>query len=317
VAKKTNKEVVPVAEILKTGLVALATADGPRRLIGSGDHPAVFDSKTGKEAAKLAQSEAEPLVMVAGAAKKAAATLTAAGVLLVADAIPEDRVGTLAGEVLEPLTPSERIAFLERVIEKAPATRASLLALHEIAAAEELAERTARAERDAKRHAAEVASIAAAEKWVAITRQRHAAEVADLKARLAWYGVSVSQPDSEAAPTLPIANTVRERRPEPESHEDLSFRRDVATQLASSWRETWNPDRPDVRDFLESAMWNVSGLKLIGEAGESTAFDGRLHVCDAAISTGDSVRVVRPGWILQEGEDAEHVVLKAVVEPQR
>lgn len=96
--------------------------------------------------------------------------------------------------------------------------------------------------------------------------------------------------------------------------EEKDFRRDVANQLAASWRAAWDAQKDESCDYLESAMWNVSGLKLVGEKGGRTTFDGRYHECKSPVSSGQSVRVVRPGWVLEEGE-SDYVALKAVVDP--
>ena len=77
---------------------------------------------------------------------------------------------------------------------------------------------------------------------------------------------------------------------------------------------TWNAKKDGASDYLESAMWNIIGLRIIGEAGARVGFDGRYHECETPVFTGDSVKIVRSGWLLKEDEDRDYVPLKAVVE---
>jgi hypothetical protein len=64
---------------------------------------------------------------------------------------------------------------------------------------------------------------------------------------------------------------------------------------------------------MESALWNVKGFRLIGEPGQRTSFDGRYHDGDPGLFTNDPVQVARPGWVLDEADGGEYVVLKARV----
>jgi len=95
--------------------------------------------------------------------------------------------------------------------------------------------------------------------------------------------------------------------------EEMDFRRDSADQFAAAWRAAWDGKKAEAIEYLESAMWNIRGLILKGEAGARVAFDGRYHEGGAGVFTGDTVKVVRPGWVLDEG-DRDYVALKAAVE---
>jgi hypothetical protein len=289
--------------VLKNGLLALAAANGPRRLIGKGEHPPVYgNGAPDKRAAKTCTGRVPPLVTVDGTAKKAIVRLTAAGFNLIADAIPGELVGPRAKEIAERLPAAERIDFLQSVVARAPIATAELLPVLEAAVAEERAEREAESARQSKRVAAETASLAALERWKATLATRRQDEIAALHRQLAALGGN------------PEKRPQSQDRPVPQTKDDRLFRRDVANQLASSWEATWAPDRPDIREYLESAMWNVRGLRTLGDVGEQTTFDGERHAAVRGVFPGDAVRITRPGWILEEGEDAEYVVLKALID---
>jgi hypothetical protein len=83
--------------------------------------------------------------------------------------------------------------------------------------------------------------------------------------------------------------------------------------LAAAWRDAWIAQKNEGRDYLESAMWNIRGFRMVGEVDARTAFDGRYHESDASVFTGDAVRILRPGWLLKEDE-GDYVALKAAVE---
>jgi len=69
----------------------------------------------------------------------------------------------------------------------------------------------------------------------------------------------------------------------------------------------------EAREFLESAIWNINGFKPVGEVGQRLSFDGRYHEGGSNLFTGDLVKIVRPGWLFEEADDSEYVVLKAQV----
>lgn len=151
--------------------------------------------------------------------------------------------------------------------------------------------------------------------------RRLAQELAEVRAetkglRFTLGEMEAAQPEEPEPTSEPERGTRPQKPPAPGAlaSEEKDFRRDVANQLAASWRAAWDAQKDESRDYLESAMWNVSGLKLVGEKGGRTTFDGRYHECKSPVSSGQSVRVVRPGWVLEEGE-RDYVALKAVVDP--
>ncbi|HEY1187030.1 MAG TPA: hypothetical protein VGE74_05200 [Gemmata sp.] len=114
-------------------------------------------------------------------------------------------------------------------------------------------------------------------------------------------------PQSKAA-AAPVGDA-----PEPQTDEEKDFRRYTADRLAAAWRDAWNDGKTEGRDYMETAIWNLRGMKMIGEAGLEVAFDGRLHESEQSVFTNAPVRVVRPGWLLKV-DDEDYVALKAAVE---
>jgi hypothetical protein len=177
----------------------------------------------------------------------------------------------------------------------------------EEAVAAEKAEQEARVAAAAKRRELEEASRKGLERALQLLEDRRQSRIDSLRRELAAEGARGEEPPPRPQPQ-PKGGTAA-----PQSAEESDFRRDVAKQLAASWRATWEMDKPEVREFLESAMWNINGLRLVGEPGERVAYSGRLHDSVAGVFGGDTVRVARPGWALDEPA-GEFVVLKAVVE---
>lgn len=92
------------------------------------------------------------------------------------------------------------------------------------------------------------------------------------------------------------------------------YRRHCADQFAAAWRATWDEKKDEARDYVESAMWNIRGLELTGKAGDVVNFNGLYHECPQPVSGGQSVAVVRPGWVLEESQ-GDYVPLKVLVKP--
>ncbi len=268
---------------------------------------ALFNTKEANSAAAIerCRDASRPLLKQ----HKDGATLTGAGFEEVVAALSEEQVTPLAKSVANGLPVGERADFLQGVIGRTPLAAAELTPLLEEAIAAEKASRQAREEEAAKRRAAEEASLQALERAQKLIAERQQARVAELLRLLEIEGQKPPEPTAERspAPTLEVAPAV------PNNSEDKDFRRDVAAQLASSWRATWELNKPDAREFLESAMWNISGFKLVGEVGQRVAYSGRVHESVAGVFSGDQVKVARPGWALDE-DAGEFVVLKAVVE---
>ncbi|MCZ2342388.1 MAG: hypothetical protein LC104_11415 [Bacteroidales bacterium] len=221
---------------------------------------------------------------------------------------------------------TDRVAFLNDIALTAPAAVLELQPILEAAIRDEQQERAQAEAAQAARREKEQAIARAMELWKANLEQRKNERISSLQRALLAEGVTIDlavKPADSAVSPEPAVVTVTEGNvpkvsvSDPKTDGDFAFRRDVARQLASAWLATWKLDRPDVRDFLEPAMDNVPELGMIGEVGETVTFSGRLHEGEAGLFPGDKAQIVRPGWILREGEDAEHVVLKAFVSSVR
>ena len=177
----------------------------------------------------------------------------------------------------------------------------------EAAVAEEKAE-TESVRPRAKRRAAEAASLARW-RWKAAIETHRQARITALQRELAAEGADPDEPlPATTKPRTPTAPP-----PAPTTPEEKDFRRNVARRLVSAWVEAWDAKKPDAREYLESALWNVAGFRQVGQPGEQTKFDGRYHEGAPGLFTGDAVRFARPGWVLEEEDDREYVVLKALV----
>lgn len=314
---KTKQEAVSVEQLITNALVALATADGPRRLTGKGDPPALFPSKSGtnKEAIERCLAEGEPLLQVDGKGKAETVRLTEAGFQKALPHLPEDRVGGLARSLAGGMPTTTRVGFLQGVVARFPTATAELIPLLEEAIAAERAEADARVAEAAKRREAEEASLKALERWKRLLEQRREQRIESLKQELAVEGESAPDVPPPPKPTHPAAQHPPVEHPQlaAKTAEDKTFRRQVARRLVSSWLEAIQRGKAEARQFLETTIGNLSGLRQIGEVDESVSFDGAHHEGPAGFFTGDRARIVRPGWILDEEGEHEYVVLKAQV----
>lgn len=97
-------------------------------------------------------------------------------------------------------------------------------------------------------------------------------------------------------------------------------KRAAADQLVSAWRHLHDVAPQDYTDADRAAMTAavqaaVPGLAPMHAAGEVVPFDARKHIAPDGVSTGEPRAVVRPGWVLDEGDGFTHVPLKALVAP--
>ena len=297
--------------LVSQALVKLATSDGPLRLTGKGDPPALFASGTGanKEAIDRLQSETNPLVKAEGTGKSPPVRLTAAGFRLVLTQLPEDKVGSAAKGVSADLPVAERADFLNEIVGRTPAAAAELLPLYEEAVAAEKADAEARRVAAAQKREREEATQAALRRWLELSGQRKQHRIDALLKELEAEGAKAPDP---ILPPPPVVERPKPAPIAPETAEDHTFQRQVARRLVSTWIDSWEENKPDARQLLETAIWNVTGFHPIGEVGQKVAFDGERHEGPAGVFTGDPVRIVRPGWTLEEDERV-YVVAKAVV----
>lgn len=300
------KEKVSVESLVDEALRKLATADGPLRLSGKGDPPALFASAAGANKDAIAQLQDAALIRVEG--KNSPVKLTAAGFARVLPGIPEEKVGGLAKAFAADIpTAAARVEFLQEIVGRTPTARAELLTVLDESLKAESAETEARLAAATKRRERDEADRDAAARWIRLIDDARKKRVAALLRELEIEGEKVDAPPPTPAPPAPSGGS------KPVTPADHGFRRDTADQLTSAWRAAWDDKKADAREYLESAIWNVRGFRTIGEAGQQIPFDGRLHEGGAGLFTGDAVRVVRPGWLIEE-DDREYVALKALVE---
>jgi hypothetical protein len=300
---------VSVEELVRNALLKAATSAEPVKLAGKGD--GLFSSTSGanKDAIEACRNAEKPLLSVVGKNGKAElVALAPAGFERIASELPEEQVGVVAKRVAAAIPAAARIDFIQGVIGRSPLAAAELTPLLEEAVAAERAEQEARVAAAARRREAEESSRKALERALQLLEDRRQSRIDALRRELEAEGERAAEPLLPRSP-----ESQRWGGAAPTSEEGADFRRDVAKQLAASWRATWEMSKPEVREFLESAMWNINGLRLVGEPGERVAYSGKLHESVAGVFGGDTVRVVRPGWVLDEPA-GELVILKVVVE---
>jgi hypothetical protein len=304
---------VDVDGLVTQALVKLATADGPLRLTGKGiDPPALFPTGSGTNKEVITRLKSSELIAESRSGRNTLVSLTEAGFLKVAGAIPEDKIGAIAKAVAVDLKLNERIEFINEVVRLNPIATADLLPILEAAVAEEKFAADERARAAAKRRETETESLAAIDRWKATIEERRRARIEALQAELAAEGVEST--DLELPPRsttkYPRTHDSNVQTPAPD---DMNFRRQLARRLVSSWIEAVESKKTEALQFLETAIWNISEFRQIGEVGQTLPFDGRYHEGGAGLFTGGPVKIVRPGWVLQEEDDREYILLKALV----
>jgi hypothetical protein len=308
-----TKASVSVGDLVRAALLKVAEA-GEVKLTGKAD--GLFASAAGANKQAIAEcrdGEQPLLAVVRKEGKSEIVALTPAGFERIASEIPEENLGAVAKHVASVIPAASRIDFIQDTLSRTPLAAAELTPLLEEAVAAEKAEQEVRVAAAAKRRAAEVAAQEALERAKQLIEQRQQNRLTALRREWEAEGQKASELPAPAQPAAkPASAGERGSAAAPRTPEETDFRRDVANQLASAWAATWETNKPDAREFLESAMWNINGLRLIGEAGQRTAFSGRYHDSVPGVFSGDEVRVVRPGWALDE-EKGEFVVLKALV----
>lgn len=294
---KSTAPKVSIDDLVNAGLVKLA-AGGDWRLLAATKavkgpvHPHLFDDKSAS-----AKCVADGLVTVTGKGATEKAALTAAGFSRVAGAIPDEHVGPAAKALAEPLPLAERIAFLDGVIAKSPTAALELLPIKESAVAEEKAEQEAKAAREAKRRERETAAADAMRAWLALADARKRDRIAALRAALAAEeGVTNPMtvgPEGRVEPLPPIATEA-----------DADFRRQLSRRLVASWLAACRTGKDEGRRLLETVIGNIGAIHEIGEEGAAVPFDGARHEAERPVRDGEMVKVVRSGWVLDEGDGA-------------
>jgi hypothetical protein len=295
--------------LVRSALLTVAGAAGPLRLSGkAGEPPALFPSASGanKSAIETLTDPARPLISVTSPAKNATITLTATGFSLIAESLPDDRVGEIAKRIAESLPAEEQVSFLEDLLSRIPIAAPDLEPLLARAVERKEAETAERVEAERKRAERREASRAALERCMVHLKALQTGRVKELTELLLAAGGAVPKLPPEPPPP-------EELPPKPSSEEDRDFRRDVAERLVSSWRDAVSMRKDEARRFLETALDNISGLRRLGEEGDEVQFDGSIHEDIPGLPTGHLVRVTRSGWSLEEEGDREYVIQKAQV----
>jgi hypothetical protein len=302
-----------VDELVKHALVTAATKPGAKWAAASA--AGLFNTKEDLHSAAQAECTkrgAELLVP-----KGSGGTLTAAGFARVADDLPKDEIGAIALRCVEGQSATQRFEFLSAAISRFPDAAAELTPELDAAASAKEAERAAEIEAATKRAAAREANLKALDRAREVLLRDRENEVAAV--RKLWEALGQSATDLPALPEAkPVAKPKGETRTsdptpqEPKTHEERDFRRYECDRLAAAWREAWDAGKTEGRDYLETAMWNIRGFKMIGEQGQQVAFDGRYHESDGAVFTDHPARIERPGWLLKT-DDEEYIALKALV----
>ncbi|HEX4612277.1 MAG TPA: hypothetical protein VH092_29050 [Urbifossiella sp.] len=309
---------VDLDALVNTALISVAIAPAPPQLVGKGDTPGLFPGKAGANKAAIERLTAgpEPLVVVEGKGKTEAVRLTAAGLRHVLPQLPDDRVGPLVKGFLAALPTAERVAFLEDIVRRTPTAASELLPELEAAVAAEKAEAEARVVAAAERRRREDAAREALTRWLALLGERQQNRRDALRREYEAEGgraadLPVFAERTEPAPAAELTPAAAPLAPAtPEEH---GFRREVVRRLAAAWREAVELGRDDPARFMEAGIGNIRGVRQVGEPGETVRFDGEFHEADEGVSTGATVRVVRPGWTIDEDDDRRFVVMKAKV----
>jgi hypothetical protein len=228
--------------------------------------------------------------------------------------VPEEQVGALTKVAAGVLALDQRADFILEAIRRTPNATAELnplLADVNAAAEVEAKAKTAAAMKEKQEHDARMLALEETKRLLADSLRIKRDAI-----RQQWEALG-GEPDELRDPD-PIQKrkkgpTDDNEGPVAVSREDKTFRRHVADQFAAAWRAAWEANKDEARDYIESAMWNISGLKLIGEPGARVPFDALYHECPMPVSTGEAVKVVRPGWVLDETH-GDYTPLKVLVE---
>lgn len=317
-AKRASAAPDPAAieKLVLAALIKAAEAPAEVKLSGQPTDgvTSLFPSAAGanKPALERVMKGEPPLLRVTRKEGKAEfVQLTRAGFELVRAHIAPERIGVIVRPIAGELPPAERAEFLNEIIGRTPDAAPELVEELRLAVEAEKAELEARVRETVRRREREERINRALEQARQVMEQLRLARVDALRKQLEAEGETAAPKEPIRGPEEGAAPAARPAR-QPEAREDASFRRDVAGRLVSTWLESYRLNKPEGRLFLETAMGNISGLRQIGEEGERVAFDGKYHDSDAGAVTGSLVRVVRPGWVLEE-DDGEYRLVSAKV----
>jgi hypothetical protein len=311
---KTARAKVSTDDLVRAALLRVAET-GEIKLTGKTDGLFASASGANKEAVERCKNAEKPLLTVVGKDGKAElVALAPAGFERIAGDIPEDKVGAVAKRVASALPAAGRIEFIQDAIRRTPLAAPELTPLLEEAVATEKAESEARVVVAAKRRTAEEAAKKALERAVQLFEERRQNRLDALRREWDAEGESASElpePKTAVAPAKPASPAATGSAPKLKTEEETDFRRYECDRLAAAWRDAWDANKDEGRDYLETAMWNIRGFRMIGEVGATVEFDGQYHESSTPVLSGP-VTIVRPGWMLKE-EEGNYVALKAAV----
>lgn len=249
-----------------------------------------------KAAIQAATTGDEPLFSSSGSGKGAVFALTPAGVRAVGRAVEH-----VAGS--KPVADVLREA--ERVLEKLPDTAVELVPLMDRLTVRQREEE----EREAKQRQADTERrgrvLEAMRRYQSLMEQQKRDRIAALQRELSELGGVV--PATPTATRPPAA-------PTPAPKDAKEFIRQEARRLVGAWADAVRLGKAEAQLALEVVLGNLSAIEVIGEEGETIAFDPIHHESDSSVSKGAGVTVVLPGWRLVE-DGGEYVVAKAKVKP--
>lgn len=313
---KTARAKVSTDELVRAALLKV-TETGESKLTGKADGLFASASGANGEAIEQCKNAEKPLLTVVGKEGKAElVALAPAGFERIAGELPEEKVGAVANRVATALPLARRIAFIQEALRRTPLAAPELTPLLEEAVAAEKAESEARVAAAAKRRAAEEAAQKALERAAHLLTERRQNRLDAIRREWEAEGESASElPDHEPAPKskepAPTKPAATDTAPKLRTEEETDFRRFECDRLAAAWRDAWDTKKDEGRDYLETAMWNIRGFRMIGEAGATVEFDGQYHESATPVMSGP-VTIMRPGWMLKEDE-GNYVALKAAV----
>ena len=90
---------------------------------------------------------------------------------------------------------------------------------------------------------------------------------------------------------------------------DIDFQRDTCELLVYAWQDS---SCAETRESLKTIMLNL-GLEMVETPGAQTEFNGLMHHSESSVSRGDIVRVLHPGWKLNNSR-GNYLIAKAEVE---
>ncbi|MDW8196156.1 MAG: hypothetical protein RMJ56_00985 [Gemmataceae bacterium] len=323
---KTTKspKVVSIDELITDALIKAAHSVHPVKLMGK--EGGLFASASGANKAAIAacfDPETPLLQSVGKQDRQELVVLAPAGLERVLPHLPPEKVGAVAKAVIVAAPLSVRAKLIQKVISQVPAAAGELNAILEETIAAEAAEAEARIRTAQQRRAEEHDTQQALQRALELIRQRQQARLKALQREWEAEGQDPEEllrllpkphrttPDDGQKPRKRREDSSKDTAPPLKTQEEIDFRRQECDRLAAAWREAWDDGKHEAQDYLESAMWNILGFRMIGEVGAIVDFDARYHECDQPLMSG-KVRVIRPGWLLKEPK-GDYVALKAVV----